>query len=794
MFKFTFRQRFAIATLVSIIALPAFCEDEVDVEQLAPAISKLSPSLYENDDQDDLRSMVRDDLRQRLQAANDRSSAEWHKIKTREDWEAFRKPRLDALRKSLGDFPSPPEKINIRITGETKGNGVRIQNLVFESRPGLWVTANLYVPDEPAESMPGIILCHSHHRPKEHGELQDMGMTWAMAGCLVLVPDHLGHGERRQHPFVSSSDYTEEFRVSRQDYYFRYDTAMQLHLVGDSLIGWMVWDLLRCVDVLLAQKGIDPKRICLLGAVAGGGDPAAVCAAVDERITCAVPFNFGGPQPETRFPLPEDVEKTFNYAGSGGWESTRNLRLSAADGFLPWVIVGGIAPRRLIFAHEFSWHRERDPVWKRLHTIYGLCETPDNLAFTHGRGELRGRPPEATHCTHIGKFHREKIHTAFKQWFNISATEFSQRLDSSVLLCMKEDVEKELKPGRLVGILPSLADERIAAARSVREKLSIEKQRDDLRRRWSAVLGDVEPKKPAKIQRGSYHGELSGTEHLMYSFEFENGIKVPVFVFMPAKIRRFKKIPLVIGLAQAGKEGFLKNRSEDIAKFIKYGFGVFLPDFRGTGETKPGNDRGRYSADTGRSSTELMLGGTTVGGRLSELRTIIKFARELGPYDPEKISLWGDSFSKMNANDRDFVMPRRIGNLPRQAEPLGGLLALLGGLFDDKIATVYVRGGLTGFRSVLEKQHVYIPHDVVIPGALTTGDLNDIAAALAPRPLALTGLVDSWNRQVVATDIRDVYRIAHKSYRKADAEKAIIMGCQMIPAAAWVIKSTDALK
>src|SRR5207247_9854755 len=181
-------------------------------------------------------------------------------------------------------------------------------------------------------------------------------------------------------------------------------------------MGWMVHDVMSGVDQLLAQPGIDPKRIILLGSVAGGGDPAAVTAALDERIAAAVPFNFGGPQPETRYPLPEDVETSFNYAGGGSWESTRNLRLSAAEGFLPWMIVGGIAPRRLVFAHEFSWDRARDPVWKRLQAIYGFYGAADRLAYTHGHGELRGKPPEASHCTHIGREHRKPTHEAFRQW------------------------------------------------------------------------------------------------------------------------------------------------------------------------------------------------------------------------------------------------------------------------------------------------------------------------------------------------------------------------------------------
>ena len=126
--------------------------------------------------------------------------------------------------------------------------------------------------------MPGILIAHSHHRPKTQGELQDMGMTWARAGCVVLVIDQLGHGERADHPFQSEQDYTKNnsgYRWWRQDYYYLFDVNAQLHLIGDSLMCWMAWDLMRGVDLLLARPGIDPKKILLLGAVAGGGDPAA---------------------------------------------------------------------------------------------------------------------------------------------------------------------------------------------------------------------------------------------------------------------------------------------------------------------------------------------------------------------------------------------------------------------------------------------------------------------------------------------------------------------------------------
>src|SRR4051794_8370245 len=119
---------------------------------------------------------------------------------------------------------------------------------------------------------------------------------------------------------------------------------------------------MRGIDLLLSKKGINPKAIIVLGSVAGGGDPAAVTAALDPRIAAVAPFNFGGPQPETKFPLPGNAEASFNYLGGASWESTRNLRLSGQGGFLPWAIVGSVAPRGLIYGHEFAWDRDRDPV------------------------------------------------------------------------------------------------------------------------------------------------------------------------------------------------------------------------------------------------------------------------------------------------------------------------------------------------------------------------------------------------------------------------------------------------
>src|SRR5262249_6012262 len=106
----------------------------------------------------------------RMREANQRESRLWQQIRTRVEWEQYRDPRMQALRASLGTFPTVPRDLKTRVTRTIDGDGYRIEDLVFESRPGLLVTANLYLPRDRPASMPGILIVHSHHNPKTQGE------------------------------------------------------------------------------------------------------------------------------------------------------------------------------------------------------------------------------------------------------------------------------------------------------------------------------------------------------------------------------------------------------------------------------------------------------------------------------------------------------------------------------------------------------------------------------------------------------------------------------------------------
>ena len=293
----------------------------MSLENLADPVRSLDPYILEREN---AKVMLRSDMQARCRSVNQRDRKAWERINSREDWEEFCAPRIHALRQSLGTVPTVPANLSVDVTDTISGDGYRIENLVYKSRDGVYVTANLYMPSSPHGKMPVIIIVHSHHNPKTQGELQDMGMIWARSGCMVLVMDQLSYGERRQHP-----------PGSRQDYRFRYINGIQLHLIGDSLMGWMVWDIMRGIDLVTSRTDVDEEKIILMGSVAGGGDVAAVTVALDERVACAIPFNFGGPQPETEYPLPEDAEKTFNYMGYGYWNLPATFVLVDEMGFCP---------------------------------------------------------------------------------------------------------------------------------------------------------------------------------------------------------------------------------------------------------------------------------------------------------------------------------------------------------------------------------------------------------------------------------------------------------------------------
>lgn len=814
----------AVCRVVFVLTLLTFAlaneraarADEAQADDdLAAAIRAIPPRTVTPEEATALADAVRVDVRARMKAAEDRESKAWYEVKSAEDWSNFQRPRIEALGRSIKQDRGPaggmtfsvaksPEQLaaekrppleyqpqDLRTTSRIDGAGFTIENLMFTSRPGLVVTGNLYRPKESRKKLPGILICHSHHAPKTQGELQDMGMTWARHGCAVLVIDMLGHGERRTHDFAvdgpTAGKFAGAFRPSRQDYFFRYNTGLQLAAVGESLLGWMVHDL-RCGATLLGNlPEVDPQSIILLGAVAGGGDPVGVAGALDWRFAAVVPFNFGGYEPEDGFPLPDDAEKTFRYSGGLDWESTRSLRHSAKDGFMPWTIVASIAPRRLIYAHEFRWDEPRDPVWRRLQSVFEFYGVREQLGTIVGHGGVKQSSSEASHCTNIGPVHRAQLYPLLEKGFGLAVPqEYSARRESEELRALPKD----FTPTPLHETLKKIAADKLAAARSHRPG-SLASVRERLRSHVGGLLGPTSqlgfvdiPTTNAAFA-AARETALAGCTYVRFSATLPSGdrtVTLPLIVLRPTKEVEKSRKPatgspkptLVVAVAQGGKERLLKERADVFAACLARGATVVVCDLRGTGELEPREEgRGRTGGATSRSVAEQMLGETSLGLRVRDLRSILHYLVTRDEFNGMPIALYGDGLSPANDPKLPIAAPhgltKDVADLPQLCEPLGTDACLLAGLYDDYVDAIYAGGGLVSQASILEAPYFYVPHDAIVPGVAATADTADLIAAQSARVWA-ADLRDGANRPITeehrASAEHDIARFTPPSTNK----------------------------
>ncbi|MCZ2154902.1 MAG: acetylxylan esterase [Bryobacterales bacterium] len=714
-------------------------------------------------------TMWLDELKKRVGASASEEREAWEKVHTVLQWEAFRDARVAALKESLGPFPERTP-LHAEVTRRIDlGDGFVIENVIFESRPGLIVTANLYLPAKIEGRIPAVVMVHSHHAPKTQSELQDLGMTWARAGVAVLVMDMLGAGERLQsQPWP------------RESYYSREALGAQLYLAGESLMKWFAWDLMRGVDLLLERPYVDPQRIVMLGAVAGGGDPAAVTGLLDSRIAAVIPFNFGEAGPEEHYthgPRPYDAQTAD--PGWGSWESTRNLRLSIAQQFFPWLICAARAPKPFEYSFEIGWPHgvEREPAWARYKKVYELYGARDELAEVDGYGPFPG-PGEVTN---VGSDLRRKIYPILHRWLNfpIPSAEYSNPRPESELMCLTPEAAGARRLRTAAELAAELADARLTSARANREKLSPAEQRDTLRAQLREKLGDTSPE-PAAPARAISRSNYSGFSVETVVVESAPGIELPLMLIKPPA-EAGARIPVVLALAQGGKAAFLAKREDILADLIGRGVAVCLADVRGTGETA--------RADTDSlAATELMLGTTAVGQRVRDVRTIVHYLAGRADLDPKRIALWGESFSSPNPGGLSLDQSPRQQKGPQTIErpdPLGATLVTLAALYEDSVRAVAARGGLVSFRSALANRFCYLPSDVAVPGILQVADTSDIADDLAADTL-LSRMVDGRNHQATRELINEVYGDALISEGSAGSKRSIVEDLSDTELARWI--------
>jgi len=190
------------------------------------------------------------------------------------DWESYKIMLRNEIIRKAGIAIDHDLPVNIRETVTLPMQGYRIKNISFQTRPGIYATANLYIPDGKGPFPGVIVMCGHSANGRLYDNYQSVGHTLALNGYVALAIDPWGAGERTT--------------VHGKFEYHGANVGASLMNIGESLMGNQITDNMRGVDLLISLPYVDKDKIGATGA-SGGGNQTMWVAAIDDRIKAAVP-------------------------------------------------------------------------------------------------------------------------------------------------------------------------------------------------------------------------------------------------------------------------------------------------------------------------------------------------------------------------------------------------------------------------------------------------------------------------------------------------------------------------
>lgn len=193
-------------------------------------------------------------------------------IKNLEDWQAVRNERHEQFLEMLGlqgkPFEGKRSPLNVTKTGVIQKKGYRIEKLYYESLPGLYVPANLYIPDGLKKPVPAILYVCGHAPTQKHN-YQAHAKNFAENGFVCLIIETIQRGEvKGEHLGQESNGWFH--------WYSR----------GYNPAGVEVWNGIRGLDLLSQMPEVDKNNLGVTG-ISGGGSQSWYLPAIDPRIKAA---------------------------------------------------------------------------------------------------------------------------------------------------------------------------------------------------------------------------------------------------------------------------------------------------------------------------------------------------------------------------------------------------------------------------------------------------------------------------------------------------------------------------
>jgi len=472
-----------------------------------------------------------------------------------------------------------PERtpLNLQAAGGFQRSGYRLEKLSYESRPGVRIPANLYIPTTGHGPFPGVLFQMGHsENGKAYDSYQKCCQCLARLGYLVLAFDPFGQGERTYY-HVNDPD-EEHSRIGRQ-----------LLLVGDTVTRLQVWDAVRSLDVLAAHPLVDPRRLASMGQ-SGGGTLTMLLSAVDDRLACAV-VSSGNTE--------NFACAGFNPPGSTD-DAEQDLIASGPAGFDRWDLLYPLAPKPLLIivserdsfgTYSPSYIASGEEEFAKLHRMYALLGAADRVEW-----KTSALPHALSHQMRLYSY------------------EFLERwLHNSSHAVEEPEVAPEPESALLVGVAavrppipaPTAGPTDAAALRALLRVSPSASARAVALRRDREEHCDVE------------------------TFEMESapGVFLPCYLFVPRPDAPKRALLLMLepqGRTRHWHEGGLCQQ------LAARGFLVCAGDVRGIGDLAPEVGRGnpgytaRHAADEAYAWASMMLGHPLLGQRVEDILALAR--------------------------------------------------------------------------------------------------------------------------------------------------------------------------
>lgn len=611
-------------------------------------------------------------------------------LRSRADWQQYRQETRAKILDLVGPFPEKTP-LNARTLGVVKKDGFRLEKIVYESQPGLFVTAIVYVPDPLSAKAPAIVYC-SGHIPASFRTpaYQHVILNLVKRGFIVLAFDPVNQGERLQ--FYNPETGQSEIAPSGLGHSH---AGAPTFVLGSSLARLMIWDGIRGIDYLISREDVDPTRLGITGR-SGGGTQTAYIAAIDERLAAAAPECY-----ITSFELmlksrgPQDAEQNFYNAIARGYDQADLLIARAPQ---PTLI---LATTRDIFSIEGTRATFAE--------VQRACE-----AFGD-KTAIAMNVDDADHESTLKN--REAMYAFFQRHLNLpgDATDIPSQLLT----------EEELRITKTGQLATSLGGETILSLnRKEAAQLgkALAERRRNQARHSAAVKADAARlagyKPPTGIKEGIFSGRYwrDGYGVEKHLIPVDERYAIPLLAMVPESR---KSSGVVLYLHPEGKAA-ASAKGGEMEWFVKQGYTVVAPDIIGTGELGPGflsapphNEHGPFMQWYG----FVLMGQSMVGRQMQDVMRTLGFIEKhfgVSPADVAGVS-------------RGAFAPLLLHTAA--IEGVCGKVALLEPMISYQSLVSSRRYPMANLHSA-------------VPRALTAYDLPDLAACLAPRTLLLANARD----------------------------------------------------